>query len=90
MPAGIRCHRNPAVRNEERIISEENGRLDMDRDTRQAIAVWAVLVLPFLILGSSLYIRDRLTLEVIGTYWFPAIVLAVLGVVPPPWEPLVD
>jgi len=47
----------------------------MDQDTQQAIAVWAVFILPFLIFGGFLYIRNQLTLEIVAMYWFPAVVL---------------
>jgi hypothetical protein len=62
----------------------------MEEETQQDIAVWAVLVLPFLVIGGLLYTRNQLTLKVVGMYWFPAVVLTVIGVIPPPWKPIVD
>ncbi|MFB6353269.1 MAG: hypothetical protein ABEJ92_04210 [Halobacteriales archaeon] len=61
----------------------------MDAESPRATAVWAVFVLPFLIFGGVLYTRGQLTLEIIGLYWFPAIVLVIIGAIPPPWKPLV-
>jgi hypothetical protein len=52
--------------------------------------VWAVFVLPFLILGGFLYIQEEFTIEFVGLYWFPAIVLTLIGTIPPPWDPLVN
>jgi hypothetical protein len=62
----------------------------MDQNTQQGIAVWSVFLLPFLVFGGFLLTRNQLTLEVVGIYWFPAIVLTVIGVIPPPWRPLVN
>jgi hypothetical protein len=62
----------------------------MEEKPQQTLAVWAVFVLPFLVFGGFLYTRDQLTLEVVGMYWFPAVVLTSLGVIPPPWKPLVS
>ncbi|OYR69791.1 hypothetical protein [Halorubrum ezzemoulense] len=62
----------------------------MDGESQRTIAVWAVFVLPFLIFGVFLYVQEQLTIEVVGLYWFPAILLTIIGTIPPPWEPLVD
>lgn len=70
------------------IIGGESGRLNVDRDTQQTIAVWTIFLLPFSVFGGFLYIRNQLTLGVIGMYWFPPIVLMIIGVIPPPWKPL--
>ncbi|MFB6103649.1 MAG: hypothetical protein ABEJ57_01000, partial [Halobacteriaceae archaeon] len=61
---------------------------DMDTESQRAIAVWAVFVVPFVIFGGFLYIRDQLTLGFIGLYWFPPIALTMIGTIPPPWDPL--
>ena len=60
----------------------------MNRDTVEVIAVWTVFVVPFLVLIGYLHWRGQLTLEVIVIYWFPAVVLAVIGTTPAPWKPL--
>ncbi len=62
----------------------------MDEKSQRTVAVWAVFVLPFVILGGFLYAQEELTIEVIGLYWFPAIVLTIIRTIPPPWEPLVN
>jgi hypothetical protein len=60
----------------------------MDQDTQQAIAVWDVFLLPFLIFAGFLYIRNQLTPKIVAMYWFPAVVLTIIGVIPPPWKSL--
>lgn len=62
----------------------------MDAESQRVLAAWAVFVVPFLVFGGVLSVRDQLTIEVIGLYWFPAIVLTLIGTIPPPWKPLVD
>lgn len=62
----------------------------MDGDSQRAVAVWAILVLPFAIFAGFLYTRNQLTIEVFAVYWFPAVVLTLVGTIPPPWEPLVS
>ncbi len=59
----------------------------MDEDTQRAVAVWAVFALPFVILCGFLYAQNQLTIEVVALYWFPAVALAVIGTIPPPWKP---
>ena len=59
----------------------------MDEDSQRAVAVWAVFILPFVLFGGFLYTRNQLTMEVVFLYWFPAVVLTVIGTIPPPWEP---
>jgi hypothetical protein len=56
----------------------------MDQNTQQGIAVWTVFLLPVLVFGGFLLTRNQLTLDVVGIYWFPVIVLTVIGVIPPP------
>lgn len=63
---------------------------DMDEESQRTVAVWAVFVLPFVIFGGFLYVQEELVIEFIGLYWFPAIVLTIIGTIPPPWEPLVN
>ena len=62
----------------------------MDAESQRGLAAWAVFVVPFLVFGGVLSVRNQLTIEVIGLYWFPAIVLTLVGTIPPPWKPLVD
>lgn len=62
----------------------------MDGESQRAVAVWVVFVVPFVVGGGLLYARGQLTLGTVGLYWFPAVVLAILGVVPPPWRPIAD
>jgi hypothetical protein len=62
----------------------------MDRESLRVLVVWAVFVVPFPVFGGVLYAENQLTLEVIGLYWFPAIILTIIRVIPPPWAPLVN
>jgi hypothetical protein len=66
------------------IICGESRRVSMDQNTQQGIAVWTVFLLPVLVFGGFLLTRNQLTLDVVGIYWFPVIVLTVIGVIPPP------
>ncbi|MFT4891320.1 MAG: hypothetical protein ACI9YT_002247 [Halobacteriales archaeon] len=60
----------------------------MEEDSQRASAIWAVLILPFLIVAGVLSFHDRLSMVIVGLYWFPAIILVIIGTIPPPWEPL--
>lgn len=63
----------------------------MDGESQRTIAVWAFYILSFLIFIIFIYIQEQeqLTIEIIALYWFPAVVLTIIGTIPPPWEPLV-
>jgi hypothetical protein len=63
----------------------------MDGESQRTIAVWAFYILSFLIFIVFIYIQEQeqLTIEIIALYWFPAVVLTIIGTIPPPWEPLV-
>ena len=45
------------------------------------MAVWTVFVLPFAVLSEF-------SVEIVALYWFPAVVLTLVGAVAPPWKPL--
>jgi hypothetical protein len=60
----------------------------MDEDSQQAVAMWTVFVFSFLIIGGFLHVRNQLTIGAAGLYWFPPIVLTLIGTIPPPWKPL--
>jgi hypothetical protein len=63
----------------------------MNEESQRTIAVWAFYSLSFLLLGGFLYIQgEQLTIGFVGLYWFPAVVLTIIGAIPPPWEPLVS
>lgn len=64
-------------------------RENMDEESQRAIAVWAFYILLFLILGAFLYMQGQLTIGFISLYWFPAVILTIIGTIPPPWEPFV-
>ena len=57
---------------------------------QQAIAVWAVLVVPFVLMVAYLWTQRELTLGFVIAYWFPVVVVTALGVVPPPWAILTE
>lgn len=57
----------------------------MVRGVHQTVAVWAVLVVPFVLVAASLWTQRELTRGFVLAYWFPAVVVTALGVVPPPW-----
>lgn len=57
----------------------------MVSDIQRVVAVWSVLALPFIIIGAYLWSQDDLEIRFIIAYWFPAVVLTVVGVIPPPW-----
>jgi hypothetical protein len=63
----------------------------MDGESQRTIAVWAFYIFSFLIFIVFIYIQEQeqLTIEIIALYWFPAVVLTIIGTIPPPWEPLV-
>jgi len=52
--------------------------------------VWTVFVFSFLIIGGFLHVQNQLTIGVAGLYWFPPIILTLIGLIPPPWEPFLD
>jgi hypothetical protein len=60
----------------------------MNDERRRAVAAWAVLAVPFAAVAGFLHAGNDLTAAAVGLYWFPAIVLAVIGAIPPPWRPL--
>lgn len=60
----------------------------MDEETQRTVAIWAVIGLPFVVVGSLLYSRQQLTLDVVAFYWFPAVTLTLIGPIPPPWRPI--
>ncbi|ELY67485.1 hypothetical protein C489_10354 [Natrinema versiforme JCM 10478] len=62
----------------------------MEGDTYRTVAVWAVFVLPFCVLVGFLSTHDRLTIEIVALYWFPAVALTSIGIIPPPWDLLVS
>jgi hypothetical protein len=62
----------------------------MEEDLQRDYAAWAVFILPFLVFSGYLSARGELTLEFVGMYWLPAIGLVSIGVLPPPWELLVN
>ncbi|PSQ31220.1 hypothetical protein BRD16_03590 [Halobacteriales archaeon SW_6_65_46] len=74
----------------ELLTRTESDRPDTDEQSRRTIAVWVVFVVPFLILAGFLSGKDQLTFAVVGLYWFPAVVLTIIGTVSPPWKPFVN
>lgn len=62
----------------------------MDENSQRAVAVWAVVVLPFFVLSGFLYTRNQLSIGFVALYWFPTVVLTLMGTIPPPWRPLVS
>ena len=57
-------------------------------DSQRAVAVWAVLVVPFALLAIFRWNRDALDLQFVVAYWFAPAVLTAIGVLPPPWKRL--
>jgi hypothetical protein len=57
-------------------------------ELQQVIAVWTVLVLPFVLIAAFLQVNSELTVQFVAFYWFPAVVLTLLGVLPAPWRAL--
>ena len=55
-------------------------------DVQRTLAVWAVLVVPFGIMVAYLWSREDFGVRFVVAYWFPAVVLTVVGVLPPPWQ----
>jgi hypothetical protein len=58
----------------------------MDGETQRAIAVWAVLVGPFALLGGFLFSWNEFSAGFVLAYWFPVAACTFLGVIPRPWE----
>jgi len=58
----------------------------MVSDIQRIVAVWSILSLPFIVIGAYLWSQDELGIRFIVAYWFPAVVLTVVGVIPPPWQ----
>jgi len=62
----------------------------MDGDDQRTLATWAVLVLSFLGLAAMLTVQGQFSLDVATLYWATVGLLALLGIVDPPWAPFVD
>ena len=61
----------------------------MHEESQRTIAVWVFYSVSFVTFGGFLCIRgEQLTAELVGLYWFPAVVFTIIGTIPPPWEPL--
>lgn len=58
----------------------------MVSESTQAIAVWSVLVVPFVLIALSLWTRRDLSLGFVAAYWFPPVVLTLIGSLPAPWQ----
>ncbi|SDJ35877.1 hypothetical protein SAMN05216226_102295 [Halovenus aranensis] len=58
----------------------------MVSELQQSIAVWAVLLVPFVLLATHQQVTDELPLTFVAAYWFPAAVLTFIGVLPAPWS----
>lgn len=73
------------------VVNTGYSRTSMDGESQRTIAVWAFYIFSFLIFIVFIYIQEQeqLTIEIIALYWFPAVVLTIIGTIPPPWEPLV-
>jgi len=54
--------------------------------SQQALAVWAVLVVPFVLLALFLWTRNGLTARFVAAYWFAPVVLTFIGALPAPWH----
>jgi hypothetical protein len=61
----------------------------MDVESQRTIAVWVFYILSFIVLAAFLRLQAQLTIGVIGLYWFSAVILTIIGVIPPPWKPFV-
>ncbi|QKY20071.1 hypothetical protein B4589_006645 [Halolamina sp. CBA1230] len=60
----------------------------MESERQRALAVWSVLVVPFVALAVFLWTQHDLTLGFVGAYWFAPVVLTIVGVLPAPWGAL--
>lgn len=58
----------------------------MDADADRIVAVWAVLVVPFLLIATSLWSQAELTAQFVIACWVAPFVLALVGALPAPWE----
>ncbi|NHX37216.1 MULTISPECIES: hypothetical protein [Halolamina] len=58
----------------------------MVTSSQQALAVWGLLVVPFVLLALFLWGRDGLTAQFVAAYWFAPVVLTLIGVFPAPWQ----
>ena len=58
----------------------------MVSERQRVLAVWSVLVVPFVVLALFLWTREALTLGFVGTYWFAPVVLTIVGALPTPWQ----
>jgi hypothetical protein len=56
---------------------------------QRTLAVWVLLVGPFIVLATWLRLQGDLTTQFVAAYWFAPVVLTAMGVLPPPWGPLV-
>ncbi|SFB83709.1 hypothetical protein SAMN05444422_102305 [Halobiforma haloterrestris] len=56
----------------------------MNEGGQRLIAVWAVLVVPFVLVAAYLWTRDDLSARFVVAYWFPAVVSTAIGVLPAP------
>jgi hypothetical protein len=58
----------------------------MVSESTQAIAVWSVLVVPFVPFALYLWRHRDLSLGFVAAYWFPPVVLTLIGALPAPWQ----
>lgn len=58
----------------------------MVADATRIVSVWAVLIVPFVLLTAYLWTTDDLGVEFVAAYWFAPVVLTLIGVLPSPWR----
>lgn len=62
----------------------------MEADAHRIVAVWAVLVVPFLLVAASLWTQAELTAQFVIAFWVPPSVLTLIGAIPAPWEAVTE
>jgi len=60
----------------------------METTSIAILASWAVLLFGFVGIAAFLYWQEELTYTVVAIYWFPSLVLTLVGVFQPPWAAL--
>lgn len=57
----------------------------MVTEDQRILAVWSVLVVPFVVVAVTLALRRELTARFVAAYWFAPAVLTAIGAIPAPW-----
>ncbi|KAB7515204.1 hypothetical protein DM867_03735 [Halosegnis rubeus] len=60
----------------------------MNEQRQQALAVWSMLVVAFLVVGGLLTTQGAFEPAFVALYWSPIAGATLVGILPRPWEAL--